>query len=440
MRSETGNLFHGMEQKNREFIVKKRIDLIILGCGARGNCYSAFAAEHPDRVRVVAVADPRDDQRNMLGDRHGVPEEKRFRSWTDAMKLPKFADAVAVCTQDDMHEGPAVAAAERSYHILLEKPMAPTEAACRRIAESVRKSGVRFAVCHVLRYTQQTRKIRELISSGVIGDIVSIQRLESVGYWHQAHSFVRGNWRNESESSCMLLAKCCHDVDWICHIMNAKCESVSSFGALKHFRPENRPRGAADRCLECPAQIEETCPYSALKIYLRDRLDKGETLWPVNILTHDTTREGVLRALAAGPYGRCVYACDNDVVDHQVVNFQFEGNRTASLTMTAFGECGRKTTIFGTRGSIYADENTLSVFDFLTDRTEVIDLNAPPGTQPASGHGGGDGGIMDAFLTAVSGGDVSGILSGVDETLASHLVVFAAERSRLTNRVMELSD
>ena len=307
--------------------MKKKVELIILGCGARGNCYSAVAAENPDKVQIVAVADPLDARRNMLGDRHGIPEERRFHSWEDVMKLPKFADAVAICTQDDMHETPAVAAAEHSYHILLEKPMAPTEDACRRIAEAVKKAGVQLAVCHVLRYTQQTRKIKELIGSGVIGDIVSIQRIESVGYWHQAHSFVRGNWRNEKESSFMLLAKCCHDVDWICHMMNAKCERVSSFGSLKYFNADNRPKGAADRCLDCPPDIEGRCPYSALKIYLRDRLDKGNALWPVNILTQNTTREGVLCALATGPYGRCVYACDNDVVDHQVVNFQFAGNR-----------------------------------------------------------------------------------------------------------------
>ena len=84
--------------------------------------------------------------------------------------------------------------------------------------------------------------------------------------------------------------------------------------------------------------------------------------------------------------------------------------------------------------------NIIHLTDFLTNETKEIDTNIVDDGSILSGHGGGDGGIMDAFLTAVSGGDVSGILSGVDETLASHLVVFAAERSRLTNRVMELSD
>ena len=178
-----------------------------------------------------------------------------------------------------------------------------------------------------------------------IGDIVSIQHLEPVGYWHQAHSYVRGNWRKESESSSMLLAKSCHDLDWIRYIMGARCVAVSSFGSLKHFRKEEKPSGAGERCLDC--SYEPRCPYSALKIYL-GRIEKGQVEWPVNVITEDVSREGVQAALRDGPYGRCVYECDNDVVDNQVVNLLFEGGRTAAFTMTGFSEYqDRKTRIFG---------------------------------------------------------------------------------------------
>ena len=247
---------------------------------------------------------------------------------------------------------------------------------------------------------------------------------------------MRGNWRNEAESSFMLLAKSCHDLDWIRYIMGSKCEAVSSFGSLKHFRKECAPAGSAKRCVSC--KIERQCPYSAIKIYIDSRADKGNFDWPVNVLTTDLTKEGVMKALREGPYGRCVYACDNDVVDNQIVNMRFEGGATVAFTMTAFNEGGRKTRIFGTKGEIYGDGSKLHVFDFMTDKTEVIDTNIASDNSILSGHGGGDFGIMDSFVSALATGDTNKILSGPDETLESHLMVFSAEKSRLTGRTVKL--
>ena len=417
----------------------KQVKILIVGCGARGSGYGRFVLQCPERAKVVAIAEPIPERRNAVGDAHNVPLEYRFNSWEDVARLPRLADAVLICTQDQMHEAPAIAFAQLGYDILLEKPMAPTAESCRRIVAAVKKAGVLFAVCHVLRYTAYTRKLKEVLASGAIGEIINIQHLEPVGYWHQAHSFVRGNWRNEEESSFMLLAKCCHDVDWLRYVMNRPCRQVQSFGTLKHFRPECAPKGAAARCLDCPAEIEKNCPYSAIKIYLRDRLDKGHSGWPVNVLAHDVTRETILDALRNGPYGRCVYACDNDVVDNQVVNMIFDNGSTISMTMTAFNaHSGRLTRIFGTRGSIDTDSNTMTLFDFLTDKKTVIDTAVKNDGGILSGHGGGDGGLMDAFISAVAEQDPSKILSGTDETLESHLMVFAAEESRKNGKVMDI--
>ena len=413
--------------------------LIVLGCGSRGTGYAAFAEKHPERARVVAVAEPRDFYRNRVGDRCGVPEERRYHSWTEVAALPKFADAVLICMQDAMHAEPAIAFAKLGYNILLEKPMAPTAAECRSIVEAVKKADVTFAVCHVLRYTAFSRLLKKTLEKGGIGDLVSIQHLEPVRHWHQAHSFVRGNWRNEKESSFMLLAKCCHDLDWIRYMMNVPCEKIQSFGSLKHFTRANRPAGAADRCTDCPAGIEVNCPYSALKIYLRDRVFQGNCGWPTSVLTSDVTPEGVLKALREGPYGRCVYCCDNDVVDNQVVNFSFAGDRTGQMVMTAFcDELGRQTRIFGTRGAIRADSRIIHVTDFLTGREYDLDSETNDDGSILSGHGGGDYGLMDAFVRALETNDRSFILSGVDETLESHLMVFAAEESRRTGRVIDI--
>jgi predicted dehydrogenase len=264
-----------------------------------------------------------------------------------------------------------------------------------------------------------------------------MQHLEPVGYWHQAHSFVRGNWRNEKESSFMLLSKSCHDMDWIRYIMGEPCESLSSFGTLKHFKRSEKPAaaGEAKRCLNCA--YEPQCAFSAKKIYL-GRLAQGETGWPVNVVAPEPTVETVTAALADGPYGRCVYECDNDVVDNQVVSMQFAGGRTAVFTMTAFNQAAnRKTRVFGTRGELYGDGDTIQVFDFLTDQTRTISTEMNE-ESAMGGHSGGDYGLMDRFVAAVAARDQAMILSGPDESLETHRMVFAAERARCDHKVVDL--
>ncbi|MFA6815972.1 MAG: Gfo/Idh/MocA family oxidoreductase [Lentisphaeria bacterium] len=420
--------------------MSEAIKIIVLGCGARGTGYSNILKNLPsDCAQVVAVAEPRDFYRNNVADQWNVPQERRYHTWQEVAKLPKFADAVMICTQDAMHEEPAIAFAQLGYDMMLEKPMAPTAEACRNIVKAVKKADILFAVCHVLRYTKYTQKLKEILTSGTLGDIVSIQHLEPAGHWHQAHAFVRGNWRNTKESSFMLLQKCCHDLDWLRYIMNVKCSRIQSFGTLKHFKRENQPAGAADRCTDCPIEVEALCPYSALKIYLRDRVLKGLCGWPCNVLTNDVTPKGILKALKEGPYGRCVYACDNDVVDNQVVNMEFDGDRTASMTMTAFcNEGGRQTRIFGTRGSIRTDSRYIYITDFLTGDTRTVDTEIDNDGGIGTGHGGGDGGIVGAFVKAIATKNPACILSGVDETLESHLMTFAAEESRLTKKIIEI--
>ncbi len=411
----------------------KPVTLLVIGAGGRGAGYAAFATAHPDQAKVVGVAEPREYYRSRLATAQAIPAEQVFDDWRAAASRPRFADAVLICTQDAMHVGPAVAFAKLGYHILLEKPMAPDAAGCRAIVEAVKKAGVLFAVCHVMRYTVYTRKLRQLLDQGVIGDLVSLQLLEPVGFWHQAHSFVRGNWRNEKESSPMLLAKSCHDLDWIHHLMGVPCEAVSSFGSLHHFRADQKPAGAADRCLDCA--VEAACPYSAKRIYL-SRLAKGNVNWPVNVLTPNPTEASVMEALRQGPYGRCVYACDNDVVDHQVVNFKFQGGRSASFTMTAFTESRhRQLRLFGTRGEITGDGEKIKIYDFLTETSTEIDT-VKADSSILGGHGGGDYGLMSSFVSAVASGDASPILSGSGESLESHLMVFAAEQARRENKVM----
>ncbi|MBN1969765.1 MAG: Gfo/Idh/MocA family oxidoreductase [Candidatus Delongbacteria bacterium] len=412
------------------------IKVILAGAGDRGQIYANYIKNNPDKAVIVGVAEPRDFQRNLIKNMFNLNEEQCFYSWEGLADKEKHADAVIIATQDKMHTEPAIKFAEKKYHILLEKPMAPSEEECRRIVQACKDNKVILSVCHVLRYTPFTKKLKEVLNTGIIGKIVSMQRLEPVGYWHQAHSFVRGNWRNEEESSFMLLAKSCHDLDWINYIMPSKCSKVASFGSLYHFKKSEKPAGAADKCTMCPENIEKDCPYSAKKIYL-GFFDKGVKGWPLSILTDDISYDGVYKALEEGPYGRCVYECDNDVVDNQVVAMSFDDGSTVNFTMTAFNEyTARRTTIFGTHGEIRGDGRYIKIINFRDNSVKKID--SQEGIDKLSGHGGGDSGIMENFIEAVSSGDSSKILTGADETLMSHLMVFRSEKSRKNGTVEEV--
>ena len=413
----------------------KPIKLLIVGAGNRGTGYATYARQHPEQVTVVGVAEPREYYRNQMANAYQIPAENVFADWKDALNCPQLADAAILATQDALHVEPAVALVNKGYHLLLEKPMAPNEADCRRIVEAALAANVLFAVAHVMRYTSYTQKLKSLLDSGIIGDIVSIQHLEPVGYWHFAHSFVRGNWRNERQSSPILLAKSCHDLDWIRYIMGTPCTSISSFGSLKHFRKEQQPADAADRCVDC--KIESQCPYSAKKIYV-ERVKRNEYGWPLDVIVPEVTLENVEEAVRTGPYGRCVYACDNDVLDNQTVNMLFEGNNTATFTMCAFTRMGdRRTSIFGTQGELYGDGEQIRSTNFLNGQTEVVDTTLSDNSI-LQGHGGGDYGLMQRFVAAVAENDPGRILSGPDETLETHRMVFAAERARIEKCVIGL--
>jgi predicted dehydrogenase len=403
------------------------VTIALLGTGSRGRTFAGYAERFPERVRVVAVADPRTDRRDALADRHSVPLGRRFDDWRDFAERPRMADAVLVLTPDRDHAGPALRCAELGYHVLLEKPIAQTEQDCVELMEAVTKAGTVFAVCHVMRYTTYTDAVRRVLDAERLGRLVGIDQLEPVGWWHFAHSYVRGNWRRSDEDGPSLLTKCCHDVDWLRYLIGRPAVRVSSTGGLHHFTTANRPPGAADRCLDCG--VEPDCPYSAPRLYLGCLGDPKREKWPLGVVTTELTEQGVRDALRTGPYGRCVYACDNDVADHQVTTVEFDGGVTATLTMSAFTPVARRQTrIMGTRGFLEGDGEQLTVTDFVTGQVEKIVVDV------SGGHDGGDDRLMTAFTHGVATGDRSQIRSGPQESLESHLVVFAAERSRNSGR------
>ncbi|MBO0913085.1 Gfo/Idh/MocA family protein, partial [Streptomyces laculatispora] len=406
------------------------------GTGARGTTYADLAAAGDIPAVVTALADPRAGRRDELAARHHVPPAHRYADWRELAAAPRLADVVVIAVQDAEHLAATEAFAARGYDILLEKPMGASAEDCDRIAAAADRAGVTLTVCHVLRYTPYTVRLKAILDSGRIGDIVSVQHLEPIGYWHFAHSFVRGNWRREDTSGFLLLTKSCHDIDWLGHLVGRPVRAVSSFGGLSHFRADNAPEGAGKRCVSCA--VEPGCPYSARKIYQIGLREGGVKRHFTRIAADELTESSVDEALADGPYGRCVYQSDNDVVDHQVVNLEYEGGVTVSLTTTAFTPLeSRHTKIFGTRGQITGDSRHIEIYDFTTDERTVLDTDAGGGSA-AEGHGGGDAGLMSAFVRAHHGGLPELLLTGAAESRDSHRVVFAAERARRSGTVVRL--
>ena len=411
------------------------ITAVLFGAGLRGaNAYGPYALEYPDKLKFVAVAEPDPLRRERFAADHDIPKERQFSSWEDVVARPRLADAVFNCTQDQMHYASGMAALEAGYNMLLEKPMTNTMAETVQLVQTAEDHGRLMQICHVLRYTPFFATLNTILQSGRLGEIVTIEHRENVAYWHMAHSFVRGNWRNQAESSPMILAKCCHDLDILYWNLGELVRRLQSFGSLQHFRPENAPAGATVRCTD-GCTVAEECPFDAHRLYL----DMNNQGWPITAINNDLSQEGRQQALESGPYGRCVYACDNDVVDHQTVNMEFASGVTAVLFMHGHShEEGRTMRYDGTRatlrGSFTRSARELEVHDHRTNRRQRIRIPEPDG----SGHGGGDFGVVRSFVKAMRGETKA--LTTARASLESHLLAFAAEESRLNNSVIEMDD
>ena len=410
------------------------VRVAICGLGSRGkDVYAQLSDLFPGKIEIAAIAEPIEERHEYVRKRWNVPEAMCFETGEEMFAREQLADAALICTQDALHVGHAVAALERGYHLLLEKPIATTQADVKRIQETAARMHRSVVVCHVLRYAPFFEAIFDAIERGEIGELMCIQALENVGYWHQAHSFVRGNWRNEEESTFMLLAKCCHDLDYLVWLSGQRCARVSSMGSLRHFRPECAPAGAAARCTAgCAAKAN--CPYDAEKIYLTNEetgILRGRNGWPCNVLAQEPTEEKIRRAIEEGPYGRCVYHCDNDVVDSQIVNMEMENGVLCQLMMTAFSAHGGRTIrVFGTHGSIEGDmeQNTLRICPFGKPET-VVDVTQRG--QDLAGHGGGDARLLGEFLRLHGEtGEPTKRMTTLEASGESHYIAFAAEQSR----------
>ena len=367
---------------------------------------------------------------NEFSKKHGISPEYQFSSWEELLEKDKFCDAMVIATPDNTHFEPAKLALKKGYHLLLEKPMANHPEQIMELGRIAKENKNIFMICHVLRYTPFFATIKHIIDSGEIGDVLSIQHNENIGYYHFAHSFVRGNWRNSDLSSPLMLQKSCHDMDILVWLTNQNCTKIASFGHLNYFNAEHKPENAGDRCVNC--KVEEQCPFSAKKLYYN-----AVGKWPTTAICPIQTKEAVEKAVEEGPYGRCVFNCDNNVVDHQSTILEFENGTTATFNLSAFtNKVHRTIKVMGTKGEIRAidSKNEVEYQLFDTNERKVINPQVVFG-----GHGGGDTGLMNDFVSLVlqKSGEA---LTSADKSVQSHMMAFAAEESRHNNSVVDIKE
>lgn len=412
----------------------RKISFAIIGLGSRGlDSYAQYALTHPEEMEIKAVADPKKEKRDKAAKLFNLDPSMVFYDADELLNREKLADAAIIATQDQEHVKQAVKALEKGYDILLEKPISPKKEEVELLEKKAKKEGHLVVVCHVLRYTPFYKTIKSLLENNAIGKLMSLDAIEHVGYWHQAHSFIRGNWRNESLSSPMLMQKSCHDMDIIRYLVGSPCKKIASYGGLSYFKAENAPRGASRRCMD-GCKVKQRCPFDAEKIYITNkrtgiRHNPGDN-WPCNILADSPDEEKLYDAICNGPYGRCVFYSDNDVVDHQVVLMEFASNVTATFTMTGFTADNHRTIkLFGTEGEIEGDmEKNRLVLRRFGEEEQVIPLE-----ETCSGHGGGDEEIVKSFIMEMNGSHSAS--STLEASIDSHMMVFAAEKSRKTGQV-----
>ncbi len=405
---------------------------VLIGAGSRGMTYAPWATAHG--MQIAAIAEKRADRRTYAANSLGVPHNMCFSDAEELLSLGKIADAAIIATMDRDHYSHVMQALDCGYDILLEKPISPDPRECIAIEAKANALGRKITVCHVLRYTNFFSQIKEILDSGELGKIVAIKHSENIGDFHMAHSFVRGNWRNDVLSSPIIMQKSCHDLDILLWLTGSHCTRVAAFGSLQHFRKEHAPAESTDRCCTCPVAAD--CRYEAKKAYLPVL---GQ--WPADVVCLEQTETALMSALKESPYGRCVYRCDNNVCDHMSMILEFKNGVTATFSLTAqTSACHRNIHIMCEEGEIEADDGRRQIVvthhvssqaDTFVQRTINVRTNG-------SGHGGGDAGIMEDFTASLKSSGKS--RSSISLSVESHLIAYAMEEARLTGKVVDMAD
>jgi predicted dehydrogenase len=407
--------------------------LALIGAGQRGMLYAEYAYLKK-KVEIVAVVEPNEERRKNAGESLKINKLNQYASTEEFFAQKKMCDAVIIASMDKNHFEQAVAALNCGYDILLEKPISPNPKECIMLSKLAQEKQRKIIVCHVLRYTQFFSTIKEIINSGELGRVVTIQHNENIGNWHMAHSFVRGNWRRSDTSSPLIMQKSCHDMDILTWLVESEAEKIASFGSLSYFKEENAPLGSAMRCLEC--KLADECTYNAAKVYTATI---GS--WPSTVLGGEQSKEGILKTLETSDYGRCVFHCDNTVCDNQVTIITFKNGVNVTFTLSGLtSKVCRTLKIMCEQGEIRAEDdgNTIEVIKFNTNAVEPIQKRVIQ-TYQAAGHGGGDNLLMGDFILQLES-NKNNSKTAITRSIESHLMAYAAEQSRLTGKIIYLDE
>jgi predicted dehydrogenase len=411
-----------------------KMKLAVIGAGQRGMIYAEYANAYSD-VEIIAIVDPSEERRNFAAERLKLSKDMLFESTDRFFDQGRLADAVIIATMDRDHYVQAMKALEYGYHILLEKPISPNPVECMEIMEKANAMGLNVIVCHVLRYTNFFTTIKSILDSNELGKVITIEHCENVGNYHIAHSFVRGNWRRKDLTSPLIMQKSCHDMDILSWLVGSDAKKISSFGNLTYFKQDNAPENSSKRCMDCA--VAPNCRFDARKVYLPIL---GE--WPATQVSTVQTEEGLLEAFQYGPYGRCVYHCDNDVCDNQVSIIEFRNGVTASFNLSGFtNRISRTIKIMCEHGEIKGDDehNTIEVSHFSSNSIEAYEKRMIIPQVISGGHGGGDVGLIRDFLKLIRENNGAS-RSSINKSVESHIMAYAAEQSRISGRLIDIDD
>lgn len=412
---------------------QKKISVGILGYGGRGHSMALAVGSYPDEIYVKAIAEPEENRRQRAIELSSLDPEYVFSDYRDFLKKGVIVDLLIITTMDKDHYDPLMKALEIGYkNILLEKPISPSLEECLEMSAAADKYQANVVILHTLRYNLYFRKMKEIIESGALGRVMGIRHIEGASLMNYSHAFVRGNWANTRDAAPMIMQKSCHDTDIMHYITGKKYKKLSSFGSLTYFTKDNAPEGSAERCMECKYQDE--CKYSAIPMYTY----KWHKPWydsAVKKYGYATVED----AMREGEYGRCVYKCDNNVVDHQVLSFEFEDGATGTFTMTAF-DAGRRTEVQGTDCTMTGNEATgiIEIRDLISHEiVKTYDIASESST--TLDHRGADHQLVQDLLDFMNKGDSTN-LSFIQGAVHSHLACFAAEIAREEERVVYISE
>ena len=335
--------------------------------GANPKLRANFVFRNFDREKGELVALCDIDPDSIAAFREAYPEMANVRTYSDYRELlaDPEVEAVFVMVRDAFHEEMTVAALEAGKHVYLEKPMAITIEGCDRILETAYRTGKKLMIGHNMRYMDFVLKMKEIIDSGIIGEIQSVWVRHFICY---GSCYFRHFCAEQKTCTGLLLQKGSHDIDIIHWLTGGYTKRVVAMGKLSVYnRTKDRlkPGEKPDR----KASFQNAC-------------------WPP------------LEIKGLNPH--------IDVEDHSMLLMQLDNGVQASYEQSMYApDNERNYTFIGTKGRVenigdYHGDTHIHVWTqrgFRNDPDIIYRIKSRDGT-----HGGADAPIVWAFFDFIREG------------------------------------